>query len=425
MINLVPYSRRPGLGKVYQNRRREICAIQNLDLDQKQEFIFSKIKALTEMSYLSIPFYKEYYDSKGFLPTKLKSFRDIREIPVISKKSLQEWDIEKRSYQRKGRYKVNTGGSSGTPFNLYIEPNSMGHEWAHMHAIWENFDYKPSDLKLVFGGRSDLKDVFEYDVVRNHFVIDIYAEYAKVAVKLKQLLKIYQIKYLHGYPSSIYDFAVYCENEDVELKQNISKNLKGAFLGSEYPHQHYRDKIEEVFNIPTISWYGHTERAVLAYEKNEKFTYEPFLSYGFAEALPLEENNYNLIATSYYNFASPLIRYNTEDIISDVVENEGILESFKITKGREGEFVTDRAGKRINLTGLIFGRHHPLFNYSKFIQVKQVHQGIIEIHFVSETVNEIEAVEFFDKQNLNFDIRFVRNLQPYRTQAGKINLLIK
>jgi phenylacetate-CoA ligase len=339
IINKIPYSKRPGLGSVYKNRLTEINLIKNFDQEQRQEFVFSRLKALTKTAYSNIPFYKGHYDKEEFHPEDLKSFSDLKKIPVISKNILQEWELEERSSQTKGRYIVNTGGSSGSPFSLYIEPSSMGHEWAHMHSIWGKFDYKQSDLKLVFGGRSDLKDVIEYDVVRNHFAIDIYADYTLVAIKLKQLLKKYEIKYLHGYPSSIYDFAIYCENEDIELKELLSKNLKGAFLGSEYPHKHYRETIESVFNIPTISWYGHTERAVLAFEKNEQFTYEPFLSYGFSEALSLGENNYNLIATSYYNNASPLIRYNTEDIITDVVENGGILESFKITKGREGEFV--------------------------------------------------------------------------------------
>src|SRR5690606_8345135 len=145
----------------------------------------------------------------------------------------------------------------------------------------------------------------------------------------------------------------------------LSDNLEGVFLGSEYPHAHYRNVIEEVFNVKTISWYGHTERAVLAYEKNEKFKYEPFNTYGFAEAVEIDCDNYQLIGTSYYNFAPPLIRYNTNDIISDVAIEDGILKSFRITKGREGEFVIDRNNKKINLTGLIFGRHHEIFNHSK------------------------------------------------------------
>jgi len=424
-INFIPYSIRPGLGKIYRERRQEIIRYAGYSDSQKAEFIFSKIKPLVEHAFANIPFYKEHYSKNGFNPRDLKSFQDIQKIPLVDKALLNGYSLEQRSCPRPGRYIVNTGGSSGTPFSFYIEPSSMGHEWAHMHHIWERLGYKPSDLKIVFGGRSDVKDLVDYDVVRNHFAIDIYAEYDLVSEKLKKILRRYSIKYLHGYPSSIYDFAIYCKNNHPELQELLSRNLKGVFLGSEYPHEHYRKAIEETFDVKTISWYGHTERAVLAFERKEKFTYEPFGTYGFAEAISLGEDNYQLIGTSYYNYATPLIRYNTNDIISDIELEGGILHSFKVTKGREGEFILDNSNKRINLTGLIFGRHHELFNYSKFLQVKQLRPGEIEIHFVSPSLSVERARDLFDSKNLDLTISFVKQEEPIRSLSGKINLLIK
>lgn len=424
IINVIPYQIRPGLGKVYQKRKSEIEQLANSDRISKQKFIFENIKKLVEHAYYNTQFYRQYYDSQGFNPEMLRKFEDIKKIPVITKAILNKWDIEDRSHIHPGRYLVNTGGSSGTPFGFYIQPDSMGHEWAHMHTIWKKLGYKHTDLKIVFGGRSDVKNAVEYDVVRNHFAVDIYADYKIVAKELKKILQKYNIKYLHGYPSSIYDFALYCEKEDVELNNLLKGKLAGAFLGSEYPHKHYRDKIENVFGIKTISWYGHTERAVLAYEKNEHFTYEPFLSYGFAEVLPNSDNGLDLIATSYYNYASPLIRYNTEDTVESPVIDNGILESFKILKGREGEFIVDRTGKKINLTALIFGRHHQLFNHSDFIQVQQKESGIINVLFVSK--NKLENPEtLFDTNNLDFDIKFMQIEEPVKTISGKVNLLVK
>lgn len=370
-------------------------------------------------------FYEEYYTKKRFTPQQLKSFDDIKKIPIIDKALLNEYDIEDRSAYRKGRYVENTGGSSGTPFSLYIEPSSMGHEWAHMHHIWDCLDFEPSYLKIVFGGRSDLKKMVEYDVVRNHFAIDIYADYRLVSAELKKVLNKYTIKFLHGYPTSIYDFAVFCKNEDSELQRMLSKNLKGVFFGSEHPHSHYRKVIEEVFDVKTISWYGHTERAILAYEKHEEFRYELFQTYGFAEAVKMDKENYELIGTSYYNLASPLIRYNTNDIISDIESDNGFLRSFKVSKGREGEFVLDKEGKKINLTGLIFGRHHEIFNHSSFVQVRQPDIGTIEVHFVSDALTKEQANDLFDARNLNFNITFIKREEPFRTVSGKVNLLIK
>lgn len=425
LINRLPYDKRPGIGSIYSKRKLELRSIRSSSDTEKQDFVFKRMKHLVTYSYQNILFYKKFYDGRGFKPDMLISFADIKKIPIVTKSILNEFNIDARSAFIKGRYVVNTGGSSGTPFGFYIEPSSIGHEWAHMHVIWETLEYKPSDLKLVFNGRSDLKDVVEYDAVRNHFAIDIYADYKVIAEKLKTILKKYKINYLHGYPSSIYDFSIFCKFEDPELRELLSKNLKGAFLGSEYPHKYYRDFIEEVFNIKTISWYGHTERSILAYEKKSHFIYEPFLSYGFTEVQLEDDNNYSLIGTSYYNFASPLIRYNTEDLVSDPEVKNGIVESFKIVKGREGEFVSDKFGKKINLTGLIFGRHHLIFNHSKFIQVKQISDGHIEIHYVSQDISPKDAVKLFDMNNLNFKVDFIQKKMPTRTISGKINLLIK
>ena len=237
-----------------------------------------------------------------------------------------------------------------------------------------------------------------------------------------------KIYYLHGYPSAIYDFAVYCENLDSELRDLLRKSLKGAFLGSEFPASTYRDKIESVFGIKSISWYGHTERAILAYEKEEKFIYHPFQTYGFAEALKDSgTGKFKLIGTSFYNYASPLIRYDTGDEIEPVAEQNGILESFKIRGGREGEFVLDKRHKKIALTGLIFGRHHRIFDVARFIQIKQTVKGkaTILVTINSQFPKPLNWKEWFDSDGVDIDFDFEVLKEPIKSVSGKVNLLVK
>lgn len=422
-INEYPYDYRPGIGSVYRQRKAELTQFEKSSVEEIRYYILLRMKSIVEFAYTNIEFYKIYYKENNFHPDQLQSFEDINKIPLTSKSILNEYEIDKRSYPKKGRYIVNTGGSSGTPFGFYIEPSSMGHEWAHMHTIWNKLDFKVSDLKIAFGGRSNIKDLVDYDVVRNSFALDLYADYKEVSVKLKRILRKYPVRYLHGYPSSIYDFAIYCKEYDTELQKMLSGMLKGAFLGSEFPHPQYRDTIEDVFGIKTISWYGHTERTVLAYEKNEKYVYEPFQTYGYTEVINVDGKD-ELVGTSYYNQASPLIRYNTNDEVTNIVSDDGILQSFKMKGGRSGEYVIDREGKKINLTGLIFGRHHELFNEAKYIQVKQIEKGIIEIHYVANLSTD-KAASLFDSNNVNIDISFVQRDEPVRTVSGKVGLLIK
>ena len=154
--------------------------------------------------------------------------------------------------------------------------------------------------------------------------------------------------------------------------------------------------------------------------------YEPFQTYGYTEAQEIDGSSDNrLISTSYHNYASPLIRYDTEDLISDVVYEQDVLKGFKMSSGRSGDVVVDGKGKKINLTALIFGRHHDLFQYAKYIQVRQTDIGSIEIHYVSDAVSEGDAINLFDSKNMDMKISFVKREKPYMTTSGKVNLLIK
>src|SRR5690606_33596347 len=144
--------------------------------------------------------------------------------------------------------------------------------------------------------------------------------------------------------------------------------------GSELPSPLLRETVEKLLGCSSVSWYGHTERAILAYEKEGSATYYPFFTYGFAEAL----DEGRLVCTSYYNRASPLIRYDTGDRVDPVV-NDGLLDKFKISNGREGDFIIDKLGNKIFLTGLIFGRHHELFESARHIQIYQPATGIAEV----------------------------------------------
>lgn len=423
----IPFSWRPGIGRTYRLRRQELDAFERLPEQQKQAWIFSRVRNIVDYAVAHVPFYRDYYAEQGFHVERLQSYADIQRIPTISKRILQNYDLEYRSHHIAGRQLVNTGGSSGQSLALFIMANQMGNEWAHMHRIWEKLGYVPSRLKLTFGGRSDLGQGLRYDAVRHSYLVDIYAEWETVLAQIKHLIQRRRVFYLHGYPSALYEFALACKRHDAELQDMLAAQLQGAFMGSEFPMPLYRQGIEETFRIPSISWYGHTERCILAYEKREPYLYAPFQTYGYAEPLQLSDQEIRLVGTSYYNTASPLIRYDTEDQITGMEMEAGLLKAFRVDHGRSGQFVVDRHGKNIPLTALIFGRHHALFNACSHIQVLQLQPGKAVILFVpnSPQLQVEEAPQLFDSSNVALDFEFRRIEEPVRTPSGKVNLLVK
>jgi phenylacetate-CoA ligase len=423
-LSKIPYSYRPLIGKIYRERSRDIGFTDSINIDQKKNYIFERVKKIAEYASKDIPFYTDLYRRFDVQPGRFSAYKDLKNLPIIRKDDLQKVDIEYRSSSKVSRYLVNTGGSSGKPLSFYIQQTSVAHEWAHIHKAWSQVGFKQNKLKLVFAGRSNINGAIVYDSVRHQINANIYLSKEELADTLCKLYKETPPEYLHGYPSAIFDFILYLRDSDHPLMNLIKNNTKGILLGSEMPSPIVREEVEKLLKCKSISWYGHTERAILAAEKKAHGDYYPYLTYGFAEA-ELINGGFELCGTSYYNYASPLIRYSTGDGV-DPLFNDGILESFRITTGREGEYIFDKNNNKIYLTGLIFGRHHDLLNYSNYIQVYQETHGKALIKVVPNKNLKFEICSsLFDSRGVQIDFSFEIISEPHRTLSGKVPLLIK
>lgn len=419
-LRFLPYKFR--LGSIYQEHKDEILYYSKLSDDEKKPYHFQKLKDILNFAYENIPFYKYHYDANGYSPSSFRTLEDFSDVPIVNKADFKKFDLAKRSQASESPFKVNTGGTSGEPLDFYIDKNAFAREWAYMHTIWQKLDYSYLDLKLTFRGKNNKGLPIKYNVIHNEYVVDAYVPLKKIVDELIKLPKSKKIKYIHGYPSSIYSFCKYLKDNSLDSCQLFNCNLKGVFLGSEYPALHYRQLIESVLKVPIISWYGHSEMSILAYEDDLPFKYTPFQTYGFVESLPVSPGEGRLIGTSYYNKNSPFIRYDTGDQIASEIYRNGILTSFQISSGRVGDIIFDKSGNPISLTALIFGRHHNAFNVIDFIQVEQIAQGVATLYATSK---DKVLLTMFDLDNVDILFNLVTIKEPFLSSSGKVPLLIK
>ena len=200
-ISKIPYQLRPGIGSTYLNVQVDIELLSKKP-ELKKKYIFKKVKDLTQHAYENTIFYKSYYDEMHFDPYKLKSFEDLEQIPITNKALFQRWSLEDRSSSKNGLAKSNTGGSTGEPLTFYTDSKAIGNEWAHLHKIWGELNYQPSSLKLIFAGRSNVKNGLQYDLLRHSLVVDIYKDFEEIKEKLFFYSRKYKIQFLHVYPSA-------------------------------------------------------------------------------------------------------------------------------------------------------------------------------------------------------------------------------
>ena len=74
---------------------------------------------------------------------------------------------------------------------------------------------------------------------------------------------------------------------------------------------------------------------------------------------------------------------------------------------------------------MIFGRHHSVFDFARFIQVEQVKGGRAIFH-ITTSVKDIQKVEqSMNLNNLNIDYKIVLRDHPIVSKSGKVQLLVK
>lgn len=409
----VPFKYR--LGTAYTKSKNDILLFDKMSDDEQISYIINNLNKTIKHATANFEFYKSFYGEYNLLDKEIKYLDEFNNYPILTKEEIRPF-----TDSFKGAMKINTGGTSGEPFSFYIDKDAFAREWAHMHTIWELKDYKQTDIKITLRGKNLGDKNIVYNPVHNEFIINTYKSLKSFKKELLDLFKSHKIKYVHGYPSAIYEFFKELEILTTKVeKEIIQKNIVSCFFGSEFPMPNITEYLEENWNLDYISWYGHSEMAILAYDEFKTNNYKPFMTYGYAEVV---ENK--LIGTSYNNFDMPLIRYDTGDLVEANYRSNGLLESFTVKEGREGDYILDKNDKKIPLTALIFGRHHTIFDIADFIQVGQDDSGKVTF-YITLKVNNISQVEkYFDLTNVNINYRFEIIDTPIRSKAGKLKLKV-
>ena len=404
-------------------------SFERLSPEDRRQWVFEKTRKLVVHAERSVPFYKALYAERGFSSSELKVFDDLQRIPIVTKADFKSCGIEERCDLSIAAADSNTGGTSGQPLSFRVEKALNDKEWAYIYHMWQRREWRPGALKLRFGGANLGERPCQYVPTEGEFLINTYLSQDVTCRAIAELLKNHPIHYLHGYPSAVAAFARHAgENFGKEIVQPIRQSLRGILLGSEFPAPLYRDIIEETFGQQALSWYGHSEKAVLAGEMDRAFVYHPFQSYGWTEAVVHSEGpSHRLVGTNLDGFACPFIRYDTGDTIEPLAFHDGLLDRFRIAEGRVGDIVFDAKGNEISLTALIFGRHHGIFEEASHLQVAQETPGevlLLVSGVPSQPERERRFWDGFDTTgvSLQFSVRFLE--APIRTGGGKVALKV-
>ncbi|GAA4241039.1 CoF synthetase [Winogradskyella damuponensis] len=342
--------------------------IENPNSIKAKQVKDAHLKRLIAHSVKTTPYYKPFGDAT-----------DISDFPVIRKTTIQDnfKAFQSKKFKDKTNFKVSTSGSTGVPFFLFQNKNKRHRN--HADAI---YFYNQSDFKI--GNK-----LYELEVWRNHNKKDALKSWLQNIVqfdvsrltedRIKTFLELLKLdkqskKTLLGFASAYEMIAQYLEKNNLVLKD---LGLTSAIANSEYLNSYTKTTLGKHLNTTVLSRYSSEEIGIIAQQTidspncfviNEASYHIELLQ--LDNDLPAERGDFGrIIVTDLFNYAMPIIRYDTGDI-AKLGEHKNGIKVFTQIEGRKMDLIYDSKGNMMSsfVVYTKFYKYYHLLKQYQFIQ---------------------------------------------------------
>jgi phenylacetate-CoA ligase len=351
------------------------------------------------------PYYKNYNNTNSVL-----------DFPVINKKIIQDnYDqFQSLEYKNKKKFKISTSGSTGIPFVLFQDKNKKNRNKADVIYFMRQCNYDIGNKLyqlgawLAFEKRSSLKSRFqnvsEIDISKlsDEKIIELLRDLEKDSSSNKTIL---------GHVTAFEMILKFLETNNKRV-DNIK--LNSIITNAEYLSPKTKTLLGDYFNTPVLSRYSSEEVGIIAHQtisSPDKFVAN-HASY-HVEILnlnndsPVKSGEYGrIVITDFFNYAMPLIRYDTGDVAKLNICDNGKIE-FEQIEGRKMDLVYDTKGNILS-AWVVYKVIYKYYKFLKQYQFIQQNQQEYEIRlnlignnfdFEKELIEEVK-IEFGNDANV-------------------------
>ena len=319
-----------------------------------------------------VPYYRAYWQERRRRGDKT-SWEYLENWPILEKEPLRanpyafvadDCDIRRMFHEH-------TSGTTGTSLDLWWSRQMVREWYALFEARWRRwYGVSRRDRWAILGGQlvtpveqkhppfwvwnAALKQLY---MSSYHLAPDFIPAYLDALAK-------YQVKYLWGYTSSLYELALGVLQDQ---RTNIRFQVVIANAEPVFPYQ--REVIEEAFQCPLRETYGMAE-AVAAASECEEGTLHYWPEVGIIEVMGEKElsnscQSGEFICTGLINVDMPLIRYRIGDSGALLPRSHTCrcgrqLPQMGAIEGRSDDVLFSVDGRRIGRLDPVFKSHFPI-----------------------------------------------------------------
>ena len=287
---------------------------------QLEEIQQEKLRILLEHAYKNVAYYTKLFDKLRLKPSDIKDIEDLNKLPLLRKEDIRKniSAFVAKNIPRKDLKQMTSSGTTGPPIRLFKNRDRDAWRAAARHRLQKEEKFDSGDkIATIYGYSFHRKHVFQGvlpRILRNEWVpygYDLSEE--KIGAFVKELEK-YNPDFIRAWPSSIYPLAEYAGNNEIKICPE-SIQLHGEVL-----FRFQRRLIEENLGCEIFDIFGLRESSVYSFECQKHAGYHLDMENGIIEVLNEERVHVSsgelgaTVFTDFTNFATPLIRYVSEDM---------------------------------------------------------------------------------------------------------------
>ncbi|EOU4236109.1 TPA: hypothetical protein L1580_001843 [Escherichia coli] len=368
----------------------------------------------------------------------------LNDYPVVTKnlyRRLNENVFLHKNYVALPKYKMNTGGSTGEPFEFYCDLRAGLIDFYHQKFQYGKMNFTSNDKIYVINGwlpdANNINDKVFWRKKKNKNELPFGSKEFSSHYLNKGNAKYYINELIASPPTFIRSYpSVFSELTKFFIAEGYSKPpfvLKGIQLTSEVISHQQEEFIKSYWGNIIFYQYGHSEAAAIAtkYPEEECYTFSPY--YGIVEILDdngrhvQEGETGHIVVTSLNNVVRPFIRYDTGDMATFKGNSNGVVTVYDIT-GRVQDVVEDKHGNLISITGLVFGQHFHAFKNIISWQIHNPYKGKLIVSIIKDSSYcDDDAKEIKEKLSFNgvFEVSLKYVDEIDKTISGKHRLVIR
>jgi phenylacetate-CoA ligase len=387
----------------FSKRLRE--AEQRMAWPQERVLAFRDqcLREFVQQAAETVPYYRALFRKLGIDPREIRGIQDLGQLPILTKDDVRAApaDFLSSSVPARRRVIAHTSGTTGSGLHFATTLDALQEQW----AVWWRYrrwhGIERNAWCGYFGGRSIVSigqkapPFWRYNFPGRQILFSGYHLNARNMPAYVGELRRSRPPWLHGYPSLLVLLAAYLS----DVRSDLGYQLRWITTGAENLSQRQAELIERAFGVRPRQHYGMAEAVANisecplgALHLDEDFSAVEFLPDPSSGAC-------RIIGTNFSNPATPLLRYDTHDML--------IPGQRPCPCGRPGRIVEQIDGRSEDYVvlpdGTRLGRMDHVFKDLLNIREAQIYQrrlGLITVRVVRR-----ESYTNADEQQLLAELR--------------------